>query len=129
MFGKPVKEESAGIGEIIAFIGKGVRVEGKLIFDGTVRIDGQFKGEAESNGTLVVGEGALVEATLNIDTIVVSGEIRGVINAKSRVELRGPGKVLGDIRTPTLIVGEGVIFEGNCMMTTRDVLADSEMNR
>ena len=100
MFGKPVKEESAGIGEIIAFIGKGVRVEGKLIFDGTVRIDGQFKGEAESNGTLVVGEGALVEATLNIDTIVVSGEIRGVINAKSRVELRGPGKVLGDIRTP-----------------------------
>lgn len=129
MFGKPVKEESAGIGEIIAFIGKGVRVEGKLIFDGTVRIDGQFKGEAESNGILVIGEGALVEATLNIDTIVVSGEIRGVINAKSRVELRGPGKVLGDIRTPTLIVGEGVIFEGNCMMTTRDVLADSEMNR
>lgn len=123
MFGKPVKEESAGIGEIIAFIGKGVRVEGKLIFDGTVRIDGQFKGEAESNGTLVIGEGALVEATLNIDTIVVSGEIRGVINAKSRVELRGPGKVLGDIRTPTLIVGEGVIFEGNCMMTTRDASA------
>ena len=120
MFGKPVKEESAGIGEIIAFIGKGVRVEGKLIFDGTVRIDGQFKGEAESNGTLVIGEGALVEATLNIDTIVVSGEIRGVINAKSRVELRGPGKVLGDIRTPTLIVGEGVIFEGNCLMTKRD---------
>lgn len=129
MFGKPVKEEPAGIGEIIAFIGKGVRVEGKLIFDGTVRIDGQFKGEAESNGTLVIGEGALVEATLNIDTIVVSGEIRGVVNAKSRVELRGPGKVLGDIRTPTLIVGEGVIFEGNCMMTKRDVLADSEMNR
>ena len=120
MFGKPVKEESAGIGEIIAFIGKGVKVEGKLIFDGTVRIDGQFKGEAESNGTLVIGEGALVEATLNIDTIVVSGEIRGVVNAKSRVELRGPGKVLGDIRTPTLIVGEGVIFEGNCMMTKRD---------
>lgn len=124
MFGKPVKkEESAGIGEIIAFIGKGVRVEGKLIFDGTVRIDGQFKGEAESNGILVIGEGALVEATLNIDTIVVSGEIRGVVNAKSRVELRGPGKVLGDIRTPTLIVGEGVIFEGNCLMTKRDVSA------
>ena len=120
MFGKPVKEESAGIGEIIAFIGKGVRTEGKLFFDGTVRIDGQFKGEVESNGTLVVGEGALVEATVNIDTIVVSGEIRGVINAKSRVELRGPGKVLGDIRTPTLIVGEGVIFEGNCMMTKKD---------
>ena len=129
MFGKPVKEEPAGIGEIIAFIGKGVKVEGKLIFDGTVRIDGQFKGEVESNGTLVVGEDALLEATLNIDTIVVSGEIRGIINARSRVELRGPGKVLGDIRTPTLIVGEGVIFEGNCTMARRDVLADSQANQ
>ncbi|MFZ3071941.1 MAG: polymer-forming cytoskeletal protein [Thermodesulfobacteriota bacterium] len=129
MFGKPVKEESTGIGEIIGFIGKGVQAEGKLIFDGTVRIDGRFKGEVESNGTLVIGEDALIEATLNIDTIVVSGEIRGVINAKSRVELRGPGKVFGDIRTPTLIVGEGVIFEGNCMMVKRDVLADSKMNQ
>ena len=104
-------------------------VEGKVTFEGTVRVDGKFKGEFRSSGTLHVGEGAVVEAELNVDKAIISGEVRGVVNAASRVELKAPGRVIGDIRTPTLIIGEGVIFEGNCVMTKKGGQQRSEEGR
>ena len=119
MFSKDEKGNEISTGDVTGFIGKGMEVEGKVTFEGTVRVDGKFKGEFRSNGMLHVGEGALVEAELNVDKAVISGEVRGTINAASRVELKAPGKVFGDVKTPTLIIGEGVIFEGNCVMTKK----------
>jgi cytoskeletal protein CcmA (bactofilin family) len=124
MFTKEEKDEFAvpttNSGEVMGFIGKGMTIDGKMGFDGVVRVDGSFKGEISSTGTLHVGAGAVVEAEVNVDTAVVSGEVKGEVNAKTRVELKAPGKVFGDIKTPTLIVSEGVIFEGNCVMTKKD---------
>jgi cytoskeletal protein CcmA (bactofilin family) len=117
MFGK---DEELGAAEVEGYIGKGVAVDGKMKFEGVVRVDGNFKGEVSSNGTLHVGSDAVVEAKVNVDTAIISGEVRGTVNAESRVELKAPGKMFGDIKTPTLIVGEGVIFEGNCVMTKKD---------
>lgn len=105
--------------ELNGYVGKGMRIEGKVIFDGSVRIDGDVKGEINADGLLIVGEGAVVEGEINVDTTVISGEVKGTVNAKTRVELESPGKVTGDIRTPTLIIGEGVVFEGNCHMEGR----------
>jgi len=105
--------------DMAGVVGKGMFVEGNLSFEGTVRIDGHFKGEIKSAGILLVGEEALIEAHLDIDTAIISGEVRGVINAKNKVELRAPAKIFGEIRTPTLIIGEGVIFDGKCVMTER----------
>ena len=113
------KEDVGGDGDIKGYVGKGMTLEGTMKFDGTVRIDGHFKGDIKSSGTLIAGEGALLEAKVNAGTIVVSGEVRGTIEAEKRVELKAPGKVVGDIITPTLIIGEGVIFEGNCVMTKK----------
>lgn len=98
------------------YIGKGMRFEGKLSFDGTVRIDGHFKGEINADGVVFVGEGALVEGDINVGGAVISGEVTGMVNAQKRVELQAPAVMTGDIKTPTLLIGEGVIFEGNCIM-------------
>jgi len=103
--------------EIAGYIGKGMRIEGKLFFDGSVRIEGHYKGEIESGGTLLVGEGALIEGDVRVSTVIVSGEIRGLISAGQRVELKSPCRVIGDIKTPNLLMDEGVVFEGNCVMT------------
>ena len=94
--------------------------EGKLNFDGTVRLDGRFKGELTSKGTLLVGNDAVIEANIKVGNAVITGEVRGVVEAASRVELKAPAKMFGDIRTPNLIIGEGVIFEGNCVMTKKE---------
>jgi cytoskeletal protein CcmA (bactofilin family) len=113
-------EKTIGESDVVGYIGKGMLMEGKLSFESTVRIDGGFKGEICSRGMLVVGEGALIEAEVKVDTIIVTGEVRGVIEAAKRVELQAPGKIVGEVRTPNLIIGDGGILEGNCTMTKKE---------
>ena len=102
--------------QIDAFLGADTDFEGKLSFKGSVRIDGRFKGEILTDGTLIVGETASLESNIRVAHIVISGEIRGNITASDRIEINAPGKVFGNIETPTLLIAEGVIFEGNCSM-------------
>lgn len=107
----------------IALLGEFTDFEGKLSFHGTVRIDGHFKGDVSSDGTLVIGEHGIVEANINAGCVVISGEVRGNINAGSSIEILAKGKVYGNILTPSLIIHEGVIFEGSCRMDkTKDAL-------
>jgi len=104
-------------GEMTAFLGKDTDFEGKLKFHGTIRIDGHFKGEISStNGTLIIGEGGVVDANVHISYVVISGEIRGDVIADKRIDILEPGKVFGNIQAPTIVIDEGAIFEGNCRM-------------
>lgn len=105
-------------GQMNAFLGKDTVFEGKLSFTGSVRLDGDFKGEVLTEGTLVIGDSANIEADIHVSHIIISGEIRGNIIASDRIEIKSPGKVFGNIQAPTVIIEEGVIFEGNCRMQT-----------
>lgn len=104
------------VGEINTLLGKGSEFEGKLTFEGTVRVDGKLSGEIFSDDVLVVGEGAEVHAEIDIGEIIIQGLVVGNIRAKRAVEIHGPGKVRGDITTPSLQIDKGVIFEGKCYM-------------
>ncbi len=106
----------------IALLGEKTAFEGKLSFHGTLRIDGRFKGDISSDGTLLIGERGIVEANINSGIVVISGEVHGNINAGFSIEILAKGKVYGNIFTPSLIIHEGVIFEGSCRMdNTKDV--------
>ena len=74
--------------QINAFLGRETEFEGKLSFAGTVRIDGRFKGEIASDGTLVVGETAVLECDIRCARILISGEIRGNIFSQERIEIQ-----------------------------------------
>jgi cytoskeletal protein CcmA (bactofilin family) len=104
------------MGEITTLLGRGATFEGKLTFDGTVRIDGRFKGEVFSDDTLVIGEGAVVEAEIDVGEIIIQGTVVGNIKAKRLIEIHAPGRVKGDLHTPTLQIDKGVIFEGRSFM-------------
>jgi cytoskeletal protein CcmA (bactofilin family) len=104
------------VGEINTLLGRGSEFEGKLTFEGTVRIDGKLSGEIFSDDVLVVGEGAEVHAEIDIGEIIVQGTVVGNIRAKRGVEIHAPGKVRGDITTPSLQIEKGVIFEGRAYM-------------
>jgi len=99
-----------------AFLGKGSRVTGKLVFEGTVRIEGQVEGEITAQDTLTIGESAVVNAQVHGTAVVVHGKVTGDITARKRLEIRAPGKVFGNISTPSLVIHEGVVFEGQCTM-------------
>jgi len=99
-----------------ALLGRGSEFDGKLNFEGTVRIDGTFTGEIGTNDMLIVGEGAKVTADITCGSIIVNGEVTGNIKATEMVELHKPAKVKGDITTPSLMVDKGVVFDGNSKM-------------
>jgi cytoskeletal protein CcmA (bactofilin family) len=102
--------------EINAFLGVNTEFEGKLSFTGAVRVDGRFKGEIITKGTLIVGELAVIESNVFASHIIVNGEIRGNVTAEERMEIHASGKVSGNIQTPVLVIDEGVVFNGNCSM-------------
>ncbi|MEA2013754.1 MAG: polymer-forming cytoskeletal protein [Thermodesulfobacteriota bacterium] len=106
--------------EIKAFLGKGAEFNGKLVLNGLVRIDGEFKGEALGSGTLIIGEGAYVEADIMVDNTVIAGEVRGNLNIREKAEILATGRLLGNIKTAILVVKEGAVIDGACQMATKD---------
>lgn len=104
-------------GEANAILGKGSEFEGKLAFEGTVRIEGKFFGEICSQGTLVVGNGARVEANIAVGKVVISGDVVGDVTASSLVSLQSTGRLKGNITTAGLSVAEGAVFDGQCHMS------------
>jgi cytoskeletal protein CcmA (bactofilin family) len=108
--------KQAAQGEITTLLGRGAAFEGKLTFDGTVRIDGRFKGEVFSEDVLVIGEGAHVEAEIDIGEVIIQGTVVGNVKAKRSIEIHAPGRVKGDLHTPSLQIDKGVIFEGRSFM-------------
>jgi len=114
MFGN--KSESIQGDGMNALLEQGCSFDGKLTFEGTVQINGHFTGEIFSEGTLVVGEGALIEARVDVGSIVIKGKVQGEIVANDRIEMHHGAEVRGNITARTLVVEEGVIFDGNCQM-------------
>lgn len=107
-----------------AHLGKGSRVEGKLFFEGSVKIDGQVQGEIEAQESVIIGDAAVVTAQVHAANIIVRGKVTGDIVGRKRVELRAPAKVLGNITTPSIVVHDGVFFEGHCSMGSGDGKTD-----
>lgn len=99
------------------FIGMGSNFEGTLEFTGTIRIDGQVKGKVLSDGgILIVGEQGVIHGDIVVDEARIYGEVMGNIDAKEKITVTRPGRVTGDIRSPAITIGKGVIFDGNCGM-------------
>ena len=111
----PARREGI-VSEINTLLGRGTSFEGKLTFEGTVRIDGKLKGEIFSDDTLIIGEGAYVEAEIDIGEVIIQGTVIGNVKAKRSIEIHAPGRVKGDLTTPSLQIDKGVIFEGRSFM-------------
>ncbi|MDB4937334.1 MAG: hypothetical protein JWP87_4306 [Labilithrix sp.] len=107
--------------EITALLGRGTRFEGKLYFEGRVRVDGVFKGEIKSDDTLIIGDGAEVHAEIDVATVIIRGGIvHGNVRASQSIEIHAPGKLVGNIHSPSLYIERGVEFQGSCRMDDID---------
>ena len=120
MIGKKNGVTASNPSELNALLGRGSEFEGKLQFEGTVRIDGTFRGDIQSQGLLMIGEPALVEAEILVDSAVIGGDVRGNVTARNRIELQATARVTGNLNTPALIVQQGALFDGQCQMQHRE---------
>jgi cytoskeletal protein CcmA (bactofilin family) len=113
--------------EITAFLGKGTEFKGVLSFEGTIRVDGKLDGEVISKDTLIAGDGAFLQGEITVGTIICSGKIVGNVNASQKVHIIAPGIVQGNIKTPKLIIEEGVTFDGKSEMAGEKKAAEQKV--
>jgi cytoskeletal protein CcmA (bactofilin family) len=114
---------------ITTFLGEDATIEGMIDFKGTIRLDGKFKGKIYSeSGTVIVGEKAVIDADIDVDVAVIMGQVKGIIDAKDRIELYPPGSVVGDIQAPVISIDAGVKFNGNCAMKAIPKLPGKTLN-
>lgn len=114
-------EPPAAPNELTALLGRGTRFEGKLHFEGAVRIDGAFKGEIRSDDVLVIGDGAEVQGQIDVAIVIVrGGVVHADIRARKSIELHVPSRVSGSLHAPEVMLEKGVQFEGTCRMAPVD---------
>lgn len=93
-------------------VGKGLVLRGELSGEGDVRLEGQLEGKVNLTGTVVIVEGASVQADIAATDIFVAGAVRGNLNASGKVELSPTGHLVGNVRTKVLMVREGGTVNG-----------------
>ena len=107
-------------GEIKAYMGEDTVFNGSLTFDGTVRIDGKFEGQVNTDGTLIVGGAGHVRAEISAGTVICMGQVEGTIIASTKVEIHSNSRVSGNIKSPGLYIELGGIFDGSCDMSGKE---------
>lgn len=121
VFPRLMSESTVTDGRLTALLDEGAQFEGKLSFEGVVRIGGAFKGEIFTRDTLVINPGAVVEAEVEADVVVISGTFVGSVAARKRVIMHPPAVFRGTVTTPSLRIDEGVTFEGASYMPNNSV--------
>lgn len=112
-------EKKKEIDEIKAILDQGTEFEGKLIFTGSVRINGKFQGEIFGQGSLIVDKDAQVQANIAVQSVYISGAVQGNIEVNEKINIHSTGKFSGDVRTPVFIMEEGAFFDGRSHMAQR----------
>lgn len=103
-------------GSEVTIVGKGAKLEGTVVSAGSLRIDGQVKGQIHADGDVMLAPQSQVEADIRAQNVVVAGRFKGSILVKGRAEIGRGGRVDGNITSKTLVIEEGAIFQGQSIM-------------
>lgn len=113
---EPRKERQMSDNGEVTVVGVGARLDGNVVSAGSLRIDGQVKGQINADGDVVLSAQSSVEATINAANVAVAGRFKGDLVVKGKVELARGGRVDGNINAKALVIQEGGIFNGQSQM-------------
>lgn len=115
-------------GPILNIIGTGTRIEGAIVCDGDIRIDGSVKGTVTSKAKIVVGPTGSIEGDLFCENADVSGKIFGSIEVTELLFMKSTSYLEGDITTTKFVVEAGAKFNGNCRMGVKEIKPNEKPN-
>jgi cytoskeletal protein CcmA (bactofilin family) len=118
MFNSNNKKEQ-GHTSVASIIAKGTVLKGDITSDGDIRIDGTLQGNIHCTARVVIGANGVVEGDINSDNADIMGLTRGTLNVKDLLQLKGEGKVIGNIHAGRLMVEPNAQFNGQCHMTEK----------
>lgn len=93
-------------------LGSDVEIKGNIKFTGELTFDGKLEGEVQTEGTLHLGEGAVIKGNITAQSVTVRGKINGNITAREKIDIKAKAELFGDIRAARLAIEEGVTFVG-----------------
>jgi len=105
-----------GSSEEATVISKGVKIEGKLSCSGSIRLDGEVKGDISSQSTVIIGENGKVNGQINAENITIGGRVTGTVKAKEKLVLDAKANLQGDVISKVIAIEAGSNFSGNCKM-------------
>jgi cytoskeletal protein CcmA (bactofilin family) len=118
--------DQGGQGGEVTIVGQGAKLEGTVVSAGSLRIDGQVKGQINAEGDVLLSPQSQVEADIRAQNVVVAGRFKGTITVKGRAELARGGRVDGDVTSKTLVVEDGGIFQGQSIMDQQPAPAPTQ---
>ena len=117
MFGKnKAAEEASATLRVMNQFGQGTTINGDVITDGDVRIDGKVTGNITSRSKVVIGATALIDGNIVCQNAYIDGRVSGTIEVMELLILSKTAYVAGDIKMKKLVVEEGAQFNGKCSM-------------
>jgi cytoskeletal protein CcmA (bactofilin family) len=100
----------------ITVIAQGITIEGEVTADDDVEVAGTVKGRLVAQGSVTVGQGAVIEAEVSGSTVSVAGQLTGNVAAAERVDLQAGARLVGDVKAARLTIADGASFKGNVDM-------------
>jgi cytoskeletal protein CcmA (bactofilin family) len=100
----------------VTVVGQGARLEGTIVSAGSLRIDGQVKGQINADGDVLLTQQSQVEADIRAKSVSIAGRFRGNLNISGRAELKRGGRIEGNITSKSLVIEEGGSFDGQSIM-------------
>ena len=93
-------------------LGSDVEIKGTLKFTGELTFEGKLEGEIHTDGTLNLGDSAVINGNIDAQSVVVRGKVNGNINAKDKIDIKAKAELFGDIKATKLVIEEGVTYVG-----------------
>ncbi|REE92794.1 cytoskeletal protein CcmA (bactofilin family) [Paenibacillus taihuensis] len=97
-------------------IGHGTHVEGKLICEHSIRIEGEYRGDIECKGEVIIGEYGVARSSITAQDLTIAGRVHGDIVVKGRLTITASGQLFGNVLAHTMLIQDGGIYNGNCRM-------------
>ena len=113
-------------GELNTIVGKGSKINGDMRVQNSLRIDGNVIGNIDTTDTIVVGKEGIVEGKVKAKHVLLAGVVKGNVMASGKVFLESTASVFGDVKASKLVVDEGAVFDGKCIMKEDSVEKSKE---
>ena len=114
---------------INTIIGKGTSVHGSMHINGFVRLDGDIDGNLETDGNVIIGDGARVRGDIKAKSVIVGGIVVGSILAQESIKVLEEAVVLGDIISRKVQIEDHTTFNGRCISIKDDDLFEKESDK
>jgi cytoskeletal protein CcmA (bactofilin family) len=100
----------------VARIEYGMEMNGRLVVERPLHIDGELRGELESASSVFISETGAVAAPIRARSVEIHGAVVGDVVAAREVVIHATGRLHGDVETPSLVIERGAVFNGRTRM-------------